>query len=278
VLEANPVTDALVSVDTATLHVQCAGTGSPTVVFEAGLGSDGASWQKVFPEVARVTRACVYDRAGLGKSSAATRPRTSNDMVRELGTLLERARLPAPYVLVGHSLGGLNVRLFASKHPDVVAGVVLVDSTTEEQDVRSWALLPPEELAKFQAALQASPEGMTYDAFRESMALLRAARRSLGDRPLVVLTHGREDPHDLGGSPDVVARRASVWAELQAELPRWSTNHAHIIATNSRHAIPWEAPRLVAASVVEVVAAVRESRAVRPEGLVPLAGDGPLGE
>jgi pimeloyl-ACP methyl ester carboxylesterase len=119
------------------LHLACQGEGSPTVVMEAAIGETGLMWSLVQPAVAKLTRACVYDRAGLGWSDPSPRPRTAAVMVEELHTLLATAEVPGPYVLVGHSLGGLLVRLYAARYPQEVAGLVLVDSAHEQQYARA---------------------------------------------------------------------------------------------------------------------------------------------
>lgn len=252
------VTDALVDVGGLSLHVRCAGDGAPVVVLDAGLGDDGGIWSEVEPGLARFTRVCSYDRAGTGSSGAAPRPHTSRQMVGELHALLGRAGVAAPYVLVGHSFGGLNVRLYASEHPPEVAGMVLVDATPEEQDARSWSLLPEELMRGFRASLSEHPEGLDFDAFRASMAEVRESKRSLGDLPLVVLSRGKEEPPPPGVSAGVGARMAEAWREMQSELPRLSSNSVHVTAENSGHYIHKEAPRLVVAAIREVVIAARK--------------------
>lgn len=115
------------------LNLYCIGEGSPTVVFEAGQGRTLASWGYVQPLVAKKMRACSYDRAGLGFSDGNTRPSTSANIVDDLHHLLISANIKPPYVLVGHSLGGMTVRLFADKYPAEVVGMVLVDPEVENQ-------------------------------------------------------------------------------------------------------------------------------------------------
>ena len=131
-----PPPGQLVDVGGYKLHIACQGTGSPTVVMDAGLGDFSLIWALVQPEASRITQVCVYDRAGYGWSDRSATPRTAQNIVNELHTLLTRSGVQGPYVLVGHSLGGMHVRLFAYQHPDQVAGLVLVDASHEEQDMR----------------------------------------------------------------------------------------------------------------------------------------------
>jgi pimeloyl-ACP methyl ester carboxylesterase len=112
------------------LFLLCEGKGSPTVLLESGMGDSISTWQRVMPALSEQTRVCAYDRAGLGFSDPPTvRPRTSQDIALDLHKLLAVAGEAGPYVLVGHSIGGLHVRVFAAEFPDEVVGVVLVDSS-----------------------------------------------------------------------------------------------------------------------------------------------------
>lgn len=128
-----PAPGKLVDVGGYRLHINCTGTGSPTVILDAGLGGTSLDWSKVQPAVARFTRVCSYDRAGYGWSQTGPGPRTSQQLVTELHALLTHAQINGPYVLVGHSLGGLNMRLYAYRYPDEVVGMVLLDATNEQQ-------------------------------------------------------------------------------------------------------------------------------------------------
>lgn len=123
----------LVDVGGHRLHLHCAGHGSPAVVFDAALGASSLSWTLVQPEVARITRACSYDRAGFGWSDAGPMPRTAGRAAEELYLLLQRAGIEPPYILVGHSFGGLVMRIFAARHTDLTAGLVLVDPAHPEE-------------------------------------------------------------------------------------------------------------------------------------------------
>src|SRR6266496_3369803 len=128
-----PPPGKLVDIGGYRLHINCTGTGSPTVILDAGLGGTSLDWSKVQPAVARFTRVCSYDRAGYGWSDTGPGPRTSQQIVKELHLLLVHAQISGPYLLVGHSLGGLNMRLYAYRYPQEVAGMVLLDSTSEHQ-------------------------------------------------------------------------------------------------------------------------------------------------
>ena len=141
--EAGRPPGRLVDIGTHRLHLLCAGEGSPAVVFDAALGASSLSWSLVQPAVARLTRACSYDRAGFGWSDAGPLPRTAARIADELHRLLRAGGVPAPYILVGHSYGGLVMRLFASRHTEDVAGLVLIEPAIPEE----WANPTPEQQA-----------------------------------------------------------------------------------------------------------------------------------
>lgn len=105
-----------------------AGSGAPTVVFEAGLSSSAAAWEAVAPAIQQDVRCCSYDRGGVGRSPAGPGPRSALQLAEELGQLLQATQLPAPYVLVGHSFGGMMTQLLATLQPALIAGLVLVDT------------------------------------------------------------------------------------------------------------------------------------------------------
>src|SRR5688572_2906899 len=141
---AYPPPGQLVDVGGYRLHINCVGTGSPTVVIDAGWGDWSAVWSSwVQPAAAQTTRVCTYDRAGYGYSEAGPLPRTSERFAQELHTLLQEAQVPGPYVLVGHSLGGALVRVFAQQYAAEVAGVVLIDSMNPKPDEPAAAVTPP---------------------------------------------------------------------------------------------------------------------------------------
>lgn len=128
-----PPPGRLINLGTHSLHLQCDGEGAPSVIFDAALGASSLSWSLVQPAVARVTRACAYDRAGFGWSEGGPLPRTAGRIADELHELLTRAGVRPPYLLVGHSFGGLVMRIFASRHADDVGGLVLIEPAVPEE-------------------------------------------------------------------------------------------------------------------------------------------------
>ena len=155
------------------LHLYCVGTGSPTVVFESGFGMSSNAWALVQPEVARFTRACSYDRPGYGWSDSPPNPRTGLTAAEDLHRMLASAGVSGPYVLVGHSMGGGQVRLFASRFPGEVAGLVIVASGNEDWRTRNPSAGPGDEAMDFviQTIATLSPTGLP----RVAGVLLRPA-------------------------------------------------------------------------------------------------------
>jgi pimeloyl-ACP methyl ester carboxylesterase len=258
--------------------------GAPTVVLEAGYRSPATVWTAdliapgsqrtmVFAGVAAFTRVCAYDRPGTdvivngvlqrSRSTPVPMPRTAQSVVSDLHTLLQIAGLPGPYILVGHSLGGLFVRLYASTWPDEVAGMVLVDAwyeglqtlltPTQWTDyVRFNSEVPPE--------LQGDRQYETID-FAAASATMRqaAAAHPLRPMPLIVLSHGQPFgvPASALGFPPAALEQA--WAKAQEELAALVPHARHVIATRSSHYIQLQQPELVIDAVRQVVEAVRAS-------------------
>lgn len=142
---------------TRRLNIYCTGSGSPTVVLDAGLGDSARAWGLVQPEISPLTRTCAYDRAGLGFSDPSNRAGTSANIVDDLHRLLGNADIQPPYVLVGHSFGGMNVKLFARTYTPEVAGMVLVDPSHEDQSSMIWDI-DPESKAQNQSYLESLQE------------------------------------------------------------------------------------------------------------------------
>ncbi len=145
-----PAPGRLIDVGGFSLHLHCSGAGTPAVVLDAALGGSSVSWSWVQPEIARLTRVCSYDRAGYGWSDPGPLPRTAGRMAEELRTLLERGGVPPPFVLVGHSFGGLIMRIFAARYRDEVCGLVLVDAAHPED----WVAPAPKEQIKIERGVR----------------------------------------------------------------------------------------------------------------------------
>lgn len=276
------------------MHIDCMGQGTPTVVLDSGLGDSFISWQKVQPQIAKFTQVCSYDRAGIGYSDSSPRPRTSKVIAEELNALLQRAAISPPYILVGHSMGGYDVRVFAGLYRNEVAGVVLVDASHPHQEKRlpvelsgmegSWLReaefleftmpfgIPRflglcEEDAWARAAecnFHTEREGVKeMKAFSESAAQA-AASGSLGDLPLIVLSHD-PDRSSADLPPNLVKPTNDAWEAMQEEMAHLSTQGSQIIVRNSGHYIQVDRPDVVIDAVRKVVDQARASQTTSPK-------------
>jgi thioesterase domain-containing protein len=243
----------LVDVGGHQLYINCTGTGAPAVVLEAGLDSGSEAWSDFQPGVAGFTQVCSYDRAGLGRSEAGPKPRTSQNIVDDLHRLLSNAGVRGPYVMVGHSFGGMNVRLYAAQHPQEVAGVLLVDSLHPDSLSRIREVLG--EIAWGEIAGQTNQNDERVDLVQSSAQV--GAAGNLGATPLVVLTAGRRVAAPFSTSPHIAARLEELWLELQDDLPGLSSNSTHIIARRSGHSIQSDEPQLVVDAIRQVVESSR---------------------
>ncbi len=274
----------LVDIGGRRLYLACKGSGTPTVILEAGAGNNGDIWSEVAPEVAgqssvfdgvaAFTRVCAYHRPGTiagsqtiqrSRSDPAPMPRSAGDVVADLRALLAAAGVRPPFVLVGHSFGGLVVRLFASTvPPDDVVGLVLVDAAQEDFWTKLKALVTPEQWKDMTSSTP--PELADYhdierlDVDASAAEMHQAAdARPLRPMPLVVLSRGR--PMEL--SPDsklpanFSAEQEKIWRDCQDKLVALVPGAEHVIATRSGHYIQTTEPNLVIAAVRQVVEAAR---------------------
>lgn len=215
--------------------------GNPTIIMDAGYGDYSKAWDPVLEELSMLSRVFTYDRAGLGKSERSNSPRTSREMVKELKQLLTVAAIAPPYLLVGHSFGGGNMRMYATEFPDEVCGLVLVDSTPEEYRERFLPSMPED----FQEAYhkQFVREG-NYDEFMESLEQLRDTRRLL-DVPLIVLSAGKKAHYS--------AESQALWNDMQRELLEISSQGEMVIAENSAHYIQRDEPEVIVNAVRKLI-------------------------
>lgn len=238
-----------------------AGSGAPAIVFVAGLGEDLSTWHNVQPQVAQLSRTFSYDRAGLGKSDSSPASKSVEHMTSELHAVLSAAKIPKPYVLVGHSLGGAIVQLYAFTYPDETAGLVFVDPEDGRLLDRLQAQMPADQWNARQKMLdqmmsQASP------AQKAEIVESRASGKALANAlplprvPVVLLTGTLKDPN-FPGNPLEQDLKLELQKELLAQLP-----HAHhVLVPNSRHYIQDDAPNLVIDAIQEVVNKARNSHA-----------------
>ena len=281
---AYPPPGEMVDVGGYSLHINCVGQGTPTVVLDGGLGEWSAQWIRVQQEVSATTRVCAYDRAGMGWSEMGPEPRDAKQISSELHTLLTKADIEGPYVLVGHSFGGLYMQTYAARYPDKVAGVALVDSSQPDQfsyqpvtrdsyepqtfDVASLAArlgivrlvsklapappeLPHKQREQIDALSPSTRQVSTYvlelRATPQSATQTRGLR-SLGDKPLAVVSAGTQEPE---------------WLKLQDDLVTLSSNSTHRVVEGATHtSLLYErsGAQATSAGIVEVVDAVRNDR------------------
>ena len=254
----------LITVNDIELYIDCRGEGTPTVIFEHAGGASSALWQQsgIHSAVAEVTRACVYDRANAGLSGVTPIDdrRTIENSVDELAMLLDNAEVEGPYVLVGHSVGGIFARVFADQYADAVTGVVLVDSAHPEQQER---------LAEVLEELGADTEDVSPllggDGSFENLDLpasIEIAQRveSIGDIPLIVITAGSSIAPEGPLTTDITEQLNEFWVdELQAELLDLSTNSMQILVEDANHISILEThAEVIVAAITELIVTISE--------------------
>lgn len=276
---AGPAPGVLVDVGGHELHIRCVGPdeATPVVILEAGGGGFSSGWTPVQERLSPRVRSCAYDRAGSGWSAPGPAPRTMRQEVYELHALLRAAKVPGPYVLVGQSIGGLLVRLYAEQHRRQVAGMVLVDPTHESSVLFNlrlgrWARL--RELAtgrRVPKPRRTGPSSAQYDPKEDYQSeelqqiyLSRQARPDLlGDRPLIVLAAGRR-PAPPGTADDVWKPMRQERDDQVADLVRLSRNAKFVLDPPSGHNLHADNPSLVARAIEEVVAAASTRTRLAP--------------
>lgn len=251
-----------ISIGDRALWLACSGSGAPTVVLEAGHTDSSATWAQVQPRIG-FTRVCSYDRAGRGRSDPATSAgRRGSDVVHDLRRLLQAAGESGPYVLVGHSLGGAFVRLYASTHPEDVVGLVLVDAVSEREQDMINELLASGQPAIGGAMRPLQPEGIDILAVNEELRVETKPVRI----PLIAVARGRplsDDELPPTWTPAQRVRREAIRQEAQAGLARLSPRGELVIAKESGHFVHHEEPLLVVAAVRKLVDGWRNTRGRR---------------
>ena len=291
---AYPPPGEMVDVGGYSLHINCVGRGSPTVVLDAGSGLFSAQWVRVQRQVSDTTRVCAYDRAGMGWSEMGPDPRDARRITGELHALLEGAGIEGPCVLVGHSFGGMYMQTYAARYPDEVAGVALVDSSTgpdqfgqrseardsHEPQEQSMALVP--RLAQFGVSLLArlgvvrllseldpAPPELPQKQRAQIDALAPSTREvsaSAGEvlAPTQTLRVGSQG--SLGDKPLAVITAGTQepeWLDMQDKLAALSSDSIHRVVKGATHtSLLYERSdsQATSAAIVEVVSAARNDR------------------
>jgi pimeloyl-ACP methyl ester carboxylesterase len=264
--------DEMVDIGAHSLHIRCRGSGRPTVVIDTGAGDLAAKWYSVQDRLAQLTHVCTYDRAGYGQSEPGPMPRHAQQAASELKLLLEEAGLKGPYVLVGHSLGGLNLQVFADQYPDLVAGLVLLDPPA--RDFIAGRAFPDlyQMLEQAGAEMVAAAEhlGQSSDAGERAKAdyaaavasehqslaesaVQVAAVASFGDIPLTVMASGKPNP----AFGDEAQAFQAFWIEQSRALAEKSANGTFLLVEESGHHLQVDVPDVVVAAIREIVAKVQ---------------------
>lgn len=234
--ERHPAPGRLIDIGSHHQHIVCTGFGAPTIVLEAGLGESSTSWAVVQRDLARTSRVCAYDRAGLAWSDPSPTPRTARRAAEELRTLLETANESAPYVLVAHSLGAFVSRLFIERFPEDVVGLVLIDPTSEE------------------AVIAAGPPGVAIIEHRIYAALSEIGLLRFVGRALVNESVGGNAPAEvLDAVPFLYGPRSQIATTLELDA---SVESAKDVRAVSQHAL--KDMQLVVISSADATATERE--------------------
>ena len=294
-----PPPGQLVDIGGRKMHLDCRGAGSPTVVLESGLDNNGSmSWYSVQDELAKITRTCAYDRAGVMWSEPKSTPQNADAVAQDLHATLASAGITGPLVLVCHSLGGPYIMSYTRQFPDDVKGLVFVDCSHPDQMERmpekiadqlrvplaykvvsalSWTgilrLLPLTEMPGMPERVTLIGRAYLGETAGASLAEMEAIEttfrqggqlRDLGARPLVVLTAMQPIPEDLlaslGLTPEDGEQMQAVWEVLHADEASWSSNSRQQNVPDSMHYIQYQRPDLVIEAVNEVVTQVREDQ------------------
>lgn len=262
-----------INVDGRQLVVTCQGEGQPTVVLEAGFGDHAGVWTSlVRSSIAAFSRVCAYSRADLGSSDPAPEKRDIQDVVNDLRAILVDGFIKGPVVLVGHSIGGLIINMYAHQHPKQIAGLMFIDSSHPNQKNRIEKVLPPALVAAssaYSSKQQTSPpETWNVEAAITQGETSFMQPGSLGDKPVVVLSADPTlvDENSVawtkknvwsGYNEGILRAENRLWTRLQKELAALSRNTRHTMVKGSTHYIQFDNPKAVIASIQQVVDAVR---------------------
>jgi pimeloyl-ACP methyl ester carboxylesterase len=289
----HPVPGSFQTVNGRLMHLYCIGSGAPTVILESGLGDDWIIWQRVQPELSRTVRVCSYDRAGVGWSEAQSGPRNALSIARQLHLLLTSAQITGPLVMVGHSAGGLYIRVFSVLYPSNVVGMVFVDAASPEvfhlipgstetvaqrrtrHQKATWAALkravgwtrltggchgtvPPglEAYVAFDAAEECRPASVLSSMGEQDD--FEDSAKEVANLPccagLPILVISQDPGRPKSGWDAQSLAANPIWASLQERLKTLSPHNHRIIARGSGHHVMLDRPDAVIAGIREFLA------------------------
>jgi pimeloyl-ACP methyl ester carboxylesterase len=239
--------DELVAIGHGRLHLRCSGSGETTVLLIAGWDHGAADWAGIEPSIAEHARVCSYDRFGTGTSDAAATPQTFDSQIADLHELLDEAGEPGPYVVVGHSFGGAHAVTFASRYPEEVTGLMLVDASPT-----TWpdAVCSVPAFAGGCALMRNPAQGERLDVFPAFAAVAKIT--SLGNLPMTVMTAA--DRPSVGLTPDQLARLSTIWQEGTQRWATLSTASSIVTVQDTGHAIQDDQPAIVLGEIVKLIA------------------------
>ena len=288
---SHPPAGNFVQVNGHKMHINCTGSGSPTIILDAQLGNDSIWWGEIQPVLSKTTRVCSYDRAGFGWSDPLPAPRDADHIADELDQLLLQAQITGPIILMGHSISGLYLRDYASRYPKNVVGIVLVDVSTPLQDQNpafktgskgppAWVLRAAmiAGIPRLIGMCSASPHGPNADLWKlraEDICRLHYSAMSgeldsfqasgeetvhtgpYGSLPILIISH---DPAKMLATPHPTKQdvgRQDAWTQMQEDLKKLSTRSQRIIAKGSSHNVPIDRAELIENKVSLFVEEIR---------------------
>lgn len=248
--------ERIVNFDEYQIHIKETGKGKPTVIIEAGLGSGYDAYDTLQTAISSLTKVVSYDRPGLGESSKSPNPRTLSNYINELRLLLQKEGIEPPYILVGHSLGGLIMRYYAHKYPKEVTGLVLIDcipdgwinyimSTHSKEEIEELNKVINPELNNSKGVIKDE-----WQEFQNNCELIKGVQllKNIPIRLITAIQYGNEQKA-LGYHPEDM----QIWAQMQANIMANSTNAKQIITDNSGHSVQLTEPELIIDAIKELV-------------------------